>query len=377
MIHTEHKGRQLVLDALSGRASGQIPVGPITWGFEYYWKLAGLEPWQLAFGGHETWHKAHLAIYERHKPDIVFYDWNGAGEQDPTLVDETSETWVVRDNNSGEDFEMLKSSLTPRRLAAKKERPRINSFEDADELVPPDAGWSRSYLQGLTRLIDDLGDRALVVPHHSPGYIMACYTFGFERSMELLATNPELLMYVADRYAAGDSIRMRQLKAAGCEAVYVADAWASCDIISPKTFESFALPYQRHIAEAAQAEGIKIVLWNEGDVGPVLHLEAELPIDAFAIESPRKGFDLSIAKVREVFGPNRCLFGNLDSEDLLRTGGRGRIAEAVREQLRMSGPGTPFVLSTGSPIPSDVEPEAVDAMIEAARQTVLEPEGLW
>jgi uroporphyrinogen-III decarboxylase len=40
----------------------------------------------------------------------------------------------------------------------------------------------------------------------------------------------------------------------------------------------------------------------------------------------------------------------------------------VREQLALSGAGAPFVLCTGSPIPSDVEPEAVDAMLRAVRE---------
>jgi len=71
--------------------------------------------------------------------------------------------------------------------------------------------------------------------------------------------------------------------------------------------------------------------------------------------------------VREVFGPERCLFGNLDSERLLAENDPRAIARTVEEQLRQSGAGNPFVLTTGSPLPSDIDPSAVDAFISAAR----------
>ena len=53
--------RAMALDALGGRATPRAPVALFTWEFDYLWKVAGLEPWQLACGDHETWHRAHMA----------------------------------------------------------------------------------------------------------------------------------------------------------------------------------------------------------------------------------------------------------------------------------------------------------------------------
>jgi uroporphyrinogen-III decarboxylase len=68
----------------------------------------------------------------------------------------------------------------------------------------------------------------------------------------------------------------------------------------------------------------------------------------------------------------RCLFGNLDSELLLRND-PVEIAAAVREQIRQSGPDTPFIVSTGSPLVSNIEPSAVEAMLRAAREEGTQP----
>ena len=364
-------GRSLALEALAGRPTRQVPVGVITWGFEYYWQVAGLAPWQLACGSSESWHKAHVALYERHRPDLVWYSGGGSGPKEPTLLEDTEVMWVVKDNNTGEEYEMIKGSLARRNRESLSKNcdpvGAMESREDVNRLIPEFTGWGEIYLGGLRALISELGDRALVLPHHSPGYICACYAFGFGRAMELMLTDPDLFIYVCDRYASGDRLRMQELADAGAEAVYIADGWASCDIISPQMFDRFALPYQKSIAEAAQAAGLRVILWNEGNVLPILDREAALDIDGFGTEQPRKGADTTVAAAREVFGPNRCLFGNLDSEHLLRRNDTKEIERAVCEQIAMSGPGAPFILSTGSPIPSRTEPEAVDTIIRAAR----------
>ena len=365
-------GRAITLQALSGQTPHRTPLALLTWGFDYTWKPARIEPWQLACGGSETWHRAHMAIFERHAPDVIYYDGAGAGLKEPTLLDDTGESWLVRDNNTGVTYELIKKSCTLREInTGRKTCDPVGSIAtraDADRLVGEAGGWGQTYLKGLRRLITELGDHALVLAHHSPGYICACYAFGFEPAMEAMLENPELFTYVCDLYAASDEQRMRELKEAGAQAVFIADSWASCDIISPAMFERFALPYQRSLVETAQRHGLKAVLWNLGDVRPILSLEAALPVDAFAFEQPRKGIPMSLKLVRDAFGSRRCLFGNLDSEMLLWRNDPGEIRAAVREQAVQSGAGAPFIHNQGSPIPSNIEPGAVDAILRAARE---------
>jgi len=359
------------LRALAGEPVCPPPVALFTWEFDYLWKVAGLEPWQLARGDHEIWHRAHLALLERHKPDMLWYSGAGHSANPPRLVGEDREKWLVEDGN-GRRYGLRKDSLALYDLDSGAKGcdavGAIATTADADRLIPEFQGWGAAYLNGLSRLVREVGDRALVLPHHSPAYICACYAFGFERAMECMLSEPDLFRHVCDRYAAGNRRRMREWKAAGAEACFIADSWASCDILSPAMVEEFALPYQRSIVEAAHEAGLRIILWNEGDILPILTQEAAIPMDAFAFEQPRKGVAVTVEKVRAVFGPKRCLFGNLDSELLLMRDDPAEIGAAVREQIRQSGAGTPFVLSTGSPLPSNIEPAAVEALVHAARR---------
>jgi len=363
--------RASALAALAGEPTTPAPVALFTWGFEYTWRVADLAPWQLACGGSDTWHRAYLALVARHQPDLIFYDGAGSGPADPVLLDETREHWIIRDGNTGAEHELGKESLT---LAARGTGRRscdplgaIASPADADRLIPLATSPGDLYLEGLSRLITDLGDRCLVLPHHSPGYVQACYAFGFEAAMMAMTFEPDLFTHVCDRCAAGEEQYMAALAGAGAEAVFIADGWASADIISPHMFERFALPYQHRIIAAAHAAGLRVIFWNEGDILPILRHEAALACDAFAFEQPRKGNAVTVAAIREAFGPERCLFGNLDSEELLLRGSRQAIEQAVRDQFAQSGPTAPFILCTGSPLPSNADPRVVDVIFHTAR----------
>jgi uroporphyrinogen-III decarboxylase len=241
----------------------------------------------------------------------------------------------------------------------------ITSIEDAERLCRPFTGWGTAYLNGLSRLIDELGNNALVMPHHSPAYICTCYAFGFEQAMTTMLENPDLFRHVMDIYTRNEDLRMRELREAGAEAVFFADGWSSTDIVSPEMYEEFCYPSQAGILKAAREAGLKAVLWDEGDIIPQLPRLSTLPFDAFAAEQPRKGADISISKLRDAF-KGKCLFGNIDSEGLFINGDFARVEAQVRKQID-DADGAPFIAFTGSPLPDNAAPELVDAYVSAAK----------
>jgi len=375
-------GKKLVLKALSGKSTERVPVVLFTHLWDYVWKVAGLEPWLLACGDHETWHKAYMALVERHRPDGIIYTGIGSGPEKPSLCEQNAKQWLVKDNNTGRCAAVSKDSYarTDAEAGIRDPRTEIETREDADRLIPEFKSYHpKAHLDGLTRLIADVGDRALVFPNCSPAFTAACSTFGaglssagFEKTMITMLEDPGLFKYVCERFKTYEDLRMKELVSAGAECVFISEGWASADIISVPMIEDLALPCQAYTIQAAHNAGLKTVLWNEGNVLPILKQEAALEMDAFWCEQPRKGAGATVADVRKAFGPNRCLFGNLDSETLLMRNQREEIAGKVREQIEQSGRGLPFVLSTGSPLPSNVEPEAVDAVFETAWSTSLQ-----
>lgn len=102
------EGKEKALNALNGKFCEDTPVGLFTWGFDYYWKVAEIEPWQLACGSNSIWHNAHMSLLNYHKPDIVFYSGSGSGDIDPVLEKEDDDKWYIKDLNQNKDFILTK-----------------------------------------------------------------------------------------------------------------------------------------------------------------------------------------------------------------------------------------------------------------------------
>ena len=167
-----HDGKPLMLQSLSGQATPRTPVALITWGFDYTWKVADLQPWQLACGGTETWLRAYRAMRNRHNQDAIFYFGVGHGPEEPTLVSEDSRRWLVRDNNTGNLHALMKDSLALVDLQTGAKTcdavGDIRTPADADRLISRPRDRDHVYLDGLSRLIREVGDDALVMPCCSP-----------------------------------------------------------------------------------------------------------------------------------------------------------------------------------------------------------------
>ena len=146
------------------------------------------------------------------------------------------------------------------------------------------------------------------------------------------------------------------------------DNWSACELISPRLFIDFVLPYHGTVTEAAHKVGFRIILWNPGNILPVHDQQASALMDIFAFEQPKKGVETSLEAVRGAFGKNRSLRGNIDSELLLMRNDPDEINACVKEQIRQSGEGAPFIFFTGSPMLSNIEIAAVDAMVDAVRR---------
>jgi len=362
-----------VLNVLNGESISNRLVAPITWGCEYIWKVTPLKPWELSLGGtRKTWHQAYCAFLKRHPVDALFYQGaGGVGNLECEVIKEDDRSVFLWNPNDNQEYEFVKESFSLRYAEAGRSRfnhkteNKMLSKEDVDRFfAEQEPKKYDTYIAELECLINQFGNQTLILPRYSPAFIFAAYTFGFERAMITMAQKPELFFYVADIYASRERDHFNKLRSAGAQAIYVADSWASCDILSPEFYNKFAYPYQEGIAKRAHEAGLKIILWSTGNILPLLSKMKSLPIDALAVEQSRKNVDIDIGKVRKIWGKERCLWGNLDSETLLVKGHSAEIRAEVKRQYDIAGDG-PFILSTGSPLSNNVEPKAVDVMIEA------------
>ena len=185
-----------------------------------------------------------------------------------------------------------------------------------------------------------------------------CYSkLGFGRLMTAVLEDPALVRDMAEFSLATVLEMVRAYKALGAEVIFIEECMASADLISPRQYEEFALPYEQRLLQGIRDEGLLSVFYFCGDVMPLLPMMRELPWDAFAAEESKKGFEVEIGKVRQGLGQTRTLFANIAAV-LVNDGSPEEIEAEARRQAEAALPG-PFVISIGSPFTLDTPVDRV------------------
>lgn len=360
-------GKRIMLETLGGKVSDRIPVSLFCCLWEYRYKLGGMEKWEMSCGGTKEWIKAYKGGIDRHQPDSIMYDGINEGDEPAQLITEDKTSWTVYDPNTRSNRKIDKNSGYNAESLYGGELGELTSREEVFHRVNPNV-YSKKHLDTLIELIAYAGDHTLVMPAVNTAWWRGAWSLGFEKTIDLMMFDPDLFFYVCDLYREDEKIRYRQLRQAGAEAVFVSDAWASTDILSPDMIRRFALPYQKYTIDAIHEAGMKALLWNEGDVRAILADEAAMDMDCFGVEQKRKNVEISMKDLRNVFGNERCLLGNLDSEMLFISKDKEKIRQEIHRIIRDAGAGTPLVMFTGSPIPSNVDEEIVQYMFDVMQR---------
>ena len=131
-------------------------------------------------------------------------------------------------------------------------------------------------------------------------------------------------------------------------------------------FKEFVLPYLREMVNAAHRRGVPFIKHTDGNTWRLLDLLKAAGIDAIDPLEPVAGMD--IAKVKERYGEELCLVGNIDCGELLSMGTPRRVARSVKETIYAAAPGGGYILSSSNSIHPGVRPENYLAMTTAARR---------
>ncbi len=359
--------------AMEGRSVDMIPIAPYFWGAEYVWKLMGKPIWEVLLGHPNNTIDLLTALESRHGCDWLALLHSSSGWlKGKRLLREDADCVFFVDETTGDEWLFHKDGHWLARPGEKKplshaghdsEPPWTKAEADAwlePRLNPPNAS---PIIRDKT-IRERFPERFLCGAMPAP-FAGLAYNLGFETTLILLSENPSLCAYLAERLMGDVERRAAQLAANDFDAGLMCDSWASADILSPKVYRDWIAPLHRRISDALHAAGLKSVIYNTGNVLPMLETIADLRYDAISIEERIKGVEMDIAEVRKAVGPDICLFGNFDAY-LLLAGDRKKIRTEVERQLRGAG-GRAFIMGTGSPICDATDPDIIDYWITLVR----------
>ena len=113
---------------------------------------------------------------------------------------------------------------------------------------------------------------------------------------------------------------------AGADVISISDPTATGEILGPRNFQKFAVPYYRKIINALHKEGIPVILHICGNASNIVESLNEVQANAVSFDSV-----VNMKSARE--GIKTGLMGNVSTQ-LLHTGERDKIVSITRNALQ-------------------------------------------
>ena len=248
------------------------------------------------------------------------------------------------------------------------EEPLLPSLSAVASLKKPDP-WNSPLTHAVldaTRLVlKEIGDQAFVMGRADQGpFDLACMLAGPVELMTEMAAGEcddqifELLEYTSDCYI----LYAKLFKELGCPGTSIGEAQCSPDVISPRMYEKYCLPYGKKVVSALQSDDFALAYHTCGNTTRII--EKMVATGAHILEFDYK-CDKAAAK-RATAGKT-TLLGPIDPSGILHEGTVEDVERACREAIEVLAPGGGFILGPGCALPPSTPPANIDKLVECAK----------
>jgi uroporphyrinogen decarboxylase len=245
----------------------------------------------------------------------------------------------------------------------------VRSAEDVQRLPIPDPEQELRYVTDAVRLIKrELNGRVPLIGFAGSPWTLATYMVegksskNFAKVKAMMFDQPQLMHQLLDKLAQAVAAYLNAQIAAGADVVMLFDTWGG--MLSHADYLEFSLKYAQQIRSLLQSERdgrrIPAILFSKGG-GLWLEAMADSGFDALGLD-----WQTPIAEARRRVGARVALQGNMDPMALYAQ------PEVIRTQvariLSDFGAGSGHVFNLGHGILPDINPEHVQAMVDAVRE---------
>ena len=250
----------------------------------------------------------------------------------------------------------------------KFERP-LASRAEIEALPRPDIGESLRYVTDAVSLTRrEIGGKVPLLGFSGSPWTLATYmieggsskTFG--KAKRLLYQDPATAHLLLGKLADTVTDYLNAQIEAGAQGVQIFDTWGGA--LSFDAYREFSLGYMEKIVAGLKREHdgqkIPVILFSKG-CNTQLEALADSGCDALGVD-----WTVTLSEARRRVGDRVALQGNLDPSILLAE--KEVIRREVRKTLESFGPGEGHVFNLGHGITPDVDPDHLQALIEAVAE---------
>lgn len=368
------KPKERMLAALNCEEPDIVPVAPHWWGV-YKFELYGRDPrWAwYALDGHQL-AQIDMYFYESFKPDWFHLDEGVPRSGRDYKIEEVNGEFFLVHKLTGERYRIkANQSLEPveKKSTSKKRKIALETKDDADSIVEMSFPKcedliERGYTDHVQEIVKRYGNDVLIAVNVG-GPSGVIYTPGFTQGLVMLYRKPNIMKYLIQRAYEAHLEIAEAYATAGCHAWIISEDRIGADIIPPRFYEEFFFEPEKRYFNKIRELGMIPILYFCGNVMPLLKYIRNLGVDGLMVEESRKNFSIDIINVKEALDGRVCVFGNLDTVNVLWRGDENSIVREVRKQL-LAAVGGGFVASNGSPIAPGTPIRNIKTFIESVRR---------
>lgn len=245
---------------------------------------------------------------------------------------------------------------------------RITCREDLKRLLRPDIAWLNDRFALLDRYEEAVSGTGIGLFVLLGSFFTSAYdsVFGFENFMiTLMEDRPlieEVLEIGADYYV---EIAKRVVKK-DLTFFYVGDdvAFKSATLVRPDILREIWLPRLRRILQPALDRGIPILFHSDGNIRALI---PDLIASGVNALNPIEPYGMDIKDIKQEFGRDIALVGNLDVGGNLSRGTPDDVRREARALIDAAGKNGGLVLASSHSVTCNVRPENYLAMVETAQ----------
>lgn len=241
----------------------------------------------------------------------------------------------------------------------------IKTQADVDRLFIPDMSDLGYVMDAVSTIRKDLNGSVPLIGFSGSPWTLATYMVEggsskqFGKVKGMMFDQPKMMHQMLDMLA--DTV-IQYLNAqiqAGAQAVQIFDTWGG--LLTPRDYKAFSLDYMTKIVDGLikEYDGRKVpcILYTKGG-GQWLEVMADTGADCLGID-----WTMDMADARAQVGDRVVLQGNMDPTILYAS--PDRIREEVKVVLDSYGHGEGHIFNLGHGIHPGIDPENVDAFINA------------
>ncbi len=248
-------------------------------------------------------------------------------------------------------------------------RAGLEDLSAVSELPPPSIAKNERiqiWLEAVRLLVAHFGDEVCVRGNcdQAPFSLASMMRSPQAWMMDLIDPANEEKAGALLEYCTAATVQFLQLMAAaGAHVLSNGDSPAGPEMISPKMFRQFALPYEKRMAAESHELGLPYILHICGDTTPILDDIIESGADGIELD-----YKTDVARAHDVARDNICFIGNIDPSGMLALGTVEDVQRETARLLEVFSDTPRFILNAGCAIPPNTPPENIEAMIRTARE---------